>query len=83
MSLLILGGLALVYLIVVLLLRAQKPPAPEEEALAPARPKLLQPYATWLEQAARHAQDGDYLLAVRALHMAALMKLDDGGAGAL
>ena len=77
---LVLGGIALVYLIVVLLLRRERPAARSEEEATPlARPKVVLPHAVWLEQAARHAQAGDYVLGVRALHMAALMKLDAAG----
>ncbi len=74
-----LGALALIYLIAVLLLRWERPRPVEEERVPEARPKLVQPHAAWLEQAARHARADDYLLAVRALHMAALMKLDEAG----
>jgi len=75
---LFLTGAAIVYLIVLLLvgMGARARPVPDAPG---ARPVVILPYSAWLAEAEQRLQAGDYRAAVRALHMAALMKLDDAG----
>jgi hypothetical protein len=77
-GLLVAIGAVIVYLIAALVTRAlpRSRPAPD---LPAARPLVIRPYSAWLAEAEQRLQAGDYRGAVRAIHMAALMKLDDAG----
>jgi len=78
-----LGALALVAATIVFLLARMLSqfagparPAPVGPA---ARPAVILPCSSWLSEAEVRGRDGDYRAAVRALHMAALMRLDEAG----
>jgi hypothetical protein len=77
-ALLVLVGCAIIYLIAVLITRAL-PQSRRAAELPAARPLVIRPYSAWLAEAEARLQAGDCRGAVRALHMAALMKLDDAG----
>ena len=79
LALLIIGGAAMLFLIIRLLTGRGPQPVSEEEFVPSARPKILLPCAAWLEEAERCRKSGDGRAGVRALHMAALMKLDEAG----
>lgn len=77
-GLLLLVAAVIIFLIARLMIRAavrsQVPPAGPM-----ARPLVILPYSAWLAEAEQRLQAGDYRAALRALHMAALMKLDEAG----
>ncbi len=50
-----------------------------KERAAPPEPVRVRAYADWLAEADASSKRGDYRAAVRAEHMAALLKLDDTG----
>lgn len=55
------------------------PRVPPEGVAPAARARVILPCGAWLEEAGRLERAGDHRGAVRALHMAALMKLDEAG----
>lgn len=75
---LVLVAATIVFLIARVLSQLAGPTRPPSVGPA-ARPAVILPYSSWLSEAEARGRDGDYRAAVRALHMAALMKLDDAG----
>lgn len=76
--LLVATGAAIVYLLVTLLVGIGARPRPMPDA-PDLRPTVVLPYSAWLAEAEQRFRAGDYRAAVRALHMAALTRLDDAG----
>lgn len=70
--------LIVIYLIVRLVLQMLPREGPPARRPAP-EPLLIRPHTDWLADAESALRGGDYRSAMRALHMAALMRLDEGG----
>jgi hypothetical protein len=68
----------IIYLIVRLVLRII-PRGPAPQRVQAPEPVPIRPHADWLADAESALRAGDYRSALRALHMAALMRLDEGG----
>lgn len=69
---------AALFLVVRLVLRLA-PRGGKAEVEAAARPPEIKPHAAWLEEVESALRAGDHRAALRALHMAALMRLDESG----
>ena len=69
---------AALFLVMRLVLRLA-PRGGKAEVEAATRPPEIKPHAAWLEEAESALRAGDHRAALRALHMAALMRLDESG----
>jgi hypothetical protein len=76
--LLIAVGVLVLYLIARLVMSlGPRPGRPKVEA--PPSPTVMRPHTAWLAEADAALRAGDHRSALRALHMAALMRLDEAG----
>ncbi len=72
-------GAAVIALLVRLVLKVVTTRPAKERAISCPEPVRVRAYADWLAEADASSKRGDYRAAVRAEHMAALLKLDDTG----
>ncbi len=75
--LIVVGAFAL--FLVVRLVIGLMPRRQESAITGEAKPVVVRPHAAWLAEAETSSRAHDYRVAMRALHMAALMKLDEAG----